>query len=269
MSESTPHSGPSQNAAVRPTIVSLTFDDGTADQYVARAMLAQNSLKATFYVNSNNIGSSSFLTWDELSDLAGDGNEIGGHTLDHVDLTKVSTTEATRQVYEGRQALISRGFPVTDFAYPYGARTSKVESIVRRCGYQSARRAWGLCRVELMPPKCTILGEPIPPRNMWAIAAAGVNASHTLSDIQGAVTRAEDAGGGWVVLVFHYVRDDSPEDWLSVSPSVLSAFLDWLAPRSSNGTYVRTMSDVVTNRASSRRTPVANTVSPKKPAAQN
>src|SRR5215204_6254704 len=101
MTKLTSESRRNRNAALRPTIVSLTFDDGTADQYVVRAMLAHNSIKATFYVNSNKIGRTSpFLTWDELSDLAADGNEVGGHTPDHVDLTKLRTTEATRQVYE-------------------------------------------------------------------------------------------------------------------------------------------------------------------------
>jgi peptidoglycan/xylan/chitin deacetylase (PgdA/CDA1 family) len=237
-------------AAAGPTIVSLTFDDGTADQYAARTMLAQNSLDATFYVNSNKIGTPSFLTWDELSGLAADGNEIGGHTLDHVDLTSVTTAEATRQVCDDRQALISRGFAVTNFAYPFGSHNSSVESIVRGCGYQSGRRAWGLCLVGVMPPNCNdVVAEPIPPRNIWAIADAGVNTSDTLSDIQGAITRAEDAGGGWVVLMFHHVCDGcDPVNGNSVSPAILSAFLGWLAPRSSSGTYVRTMSDVVGDR---------------------
>src|SRR5829696_701246 len=89
MTKSTSESRRNRNAALRPTIVSLAFDDGTAD--------AQHSIKATFYVNSNKIGRTSpLLTWDELSDLAADGNEVGGHTPDHVDLTKVRTTEATR-----------------------------------------------------------------------------------------------------------------------------------------------------------------------------
>jgi peptidoglycan/xylan/chitin deacetylase (PgdA/CDA1 family) len=235
-------------AKAAPTIVSLTFDDGTADQYAARTMLAQHSLHGTFYVNSNNIGASpSFLTWDQLSGLAADGNEIGGHTLDHVDLTSVTSTEATRQVCNDRQALISHGLTVTDFAYPYGASNSSAESAVRGCGYKSARRAWGLCLVGLMPPNCNdVVAEPIPPRNVWEIADAGVRASHTLTDIQGAVTRAEDAGGGWVVLMFHHVCDGcDPANGNSVSPAILGAFLDWLAPRSSGGTYVRTMSDVI------------------------
>jgi peptidoglycan/xylan/chitin deacetylase (PgdA/CDA1 family) len=235
-------------AAAAPTIVSLTFDDGTANQYAARPMLAQNSLHATFFVNSNKVStSSSFLTWDELSGLAADGNEIGGHTLDHVDLTSVTAAEATRQVCDDRQALISHGFSVTSFAYPFGSHNSSIESIVRGCGYQSGRRAWGLCLVGLMPPNCNdVVAEPVPPRNIWAIADAGVNTSDALSDIQGAITRAEDAGGGWVVLMFHHVCDGcDPTNGNSVSPAILSAFLGWLAPRSSSGTYVRTMSDVM------------------------
>lgn len=237
--------------AAAPTIVSLTFDDGTADHNAARSILAQNSAHATFYVNSNTVGtSSSFLTWGDVSGLAADGNEIGGHTLDHVDLTSATTAEATRQVCDDRQAFVSRGFPGASFAYPFGASNSSVESIVQTCGYQAARRAWGLCSVGLMPPNCNdVVAETVPPRNRWAIAAASVNASHTLSNIQGAVTRAEDAGGGWVVLMFHHVCDGcDPAGGLSVSPSILSAFLGWLTPRSSSGTYVRTMADVVTDR---------------------
>ena len=247
MTKPTSQSRREDNAVLRPTIVSLTFDDGTADQYVARAMLARNSLNATFYVNSNNIGtSSSFLTWDELSDLAADGSEIGGHTRDHVDLTKVTTAEATSQVYEGRRALISRGFPATSFAYPYGARTANVESIVRQSGYQSARRAWGLRSLGSIPSNFyDAVAETIPPRNMWAISTVGVNSAHTHSDVQGAVTRAENAGGAWVVLMFHHISDGFSRNRASVSGSMLSTFLDWLASRSVIGTYVRTMSDVV------------------------
>ena len=235
-------------AKAAPTIVSLTFDDGTADQYAARTMLAQHSLHGTFYINSNNIGlSPSFLSWNQVADLAADGNEIAGHTLDHVDLTSVTSTEATRQICNDRQALISHGFAATDFAYPYGASNASVESIVRGCGYSSARRAWGLCNIGLMPPNCNdVVAEPVPPRNVWEIATAGVRAYHTLSDIEGAVTRAEDAGGGWVVLLFHHVCDGcDPTGGYSVSPATFGALLDWLAPRSSSGTSVRTMSDVI------------------------
>jgi peptidoglycan/xylan/chitin deacetylase (PgdA/CDA1 family) len=244
---------PAAASAGGPTIVSLTFDDGTADQYQARAILAQNGLHGTFYVNSNNVGGSSFMTWEQLTDLSSDGNEIAGHTLDHVNLTSVSSTEATRQVCDDRQALISHGFSVTDFAYPYGAHNSSVEAIVRGCGYSSARRAWGLCPVGQMPPNCSNgaggqypFAVSVPPPNVSAIPGAGVRAYHTLADLQQSVTRTESSGGGWMTLLFHHVCDGcDPSGGYSVSPAILSAFVDWLAERSANGTHVRTMADVV------------------------
>jgi len=245
-------------AIASPTIVSLTFDDGTADQYQAGAMLAQDGVHGTFYVNSDNIGASSpFMTWSNLSDLAAGGNEITGHTLDHVDLTTVSSTEAQRQVCQDRQAILSHGFsPVMDFAYPYGAENASVESIVSGCGYSSARRAWGLCPPGQVVPNCPDgaggqqpYTTPLPGAqtyNRWRILTVGVRAYHTVADLEQGVTRAEASGGGWVTLLIHHVCDGcDPTNGYSVSPSILSAFTDWLAARSANGTYVRTLQDVV------------------------
>jgi peptidoglycan/xylan/chitin deacetylase (PgdA/CDA1 family) len=246
-------------AKAGPTIISLTFDDGTADQFQARAMLAQDGLHATFFINSNNIGaSSSFMTWDQLTGLSADGNEIAGHTLDHVDLTTVSTTEATRQVCNDRQALISHGFNVTDFAYPYGSSNGTVESIVRGCGYSSARRAWGLCPIGQVPPNCPDGGggqysfaTSIPPPNPYRILVTSVRAEHTLADIEASVANAANSGGGWVPILMHHVCEGCATNGGSISPSILSAFLDWLPSRASasgyNGTYVRTVRDVISD----------------------
>ncbi len=242
-------------AAAGPTIVSLTFDDNTADQYQVGSMLAADGLHATFYVNSNHVGLSSFMTWGQLSDIAAGGNEIAGHTLDHVDLTTVSSTEATRQVCDDRQAIISHGFnPVMDFAYPYGSENASIESIVSGCGYSSARRAWGICPLGQAVPNCPDgaggqqpYTTPLPPSyNRWRILTVDVMAWNTLADLEQGVTRAEAAGGGWVTLLFHHVCDGcDPTNGYSVSPSILSGFIDWLAARSANGTYARTMQDVV------------------------
>jgi peptidoglycan/xylan/chitin deacetylase (PgdA/CDA1 family) len=237
-------------AAAAPTVVTLTFDDGLADQYGVRSALAQYSLHATFFVNSNRIESgASYLTWSQLSDLAAAGNEIGGHTLDHVDLTSVSATEAQHQVCDDRQALISHGFTITSFAYPFGARNSSLYSILQGCGYSSARRSWGLCALGQASSTCSEpVAERLPPPNIWEIRTIpSVRAWHTLAELQDAVLRAEVGGGGWVPIVFHHVCDGCDPDGYSTSPSVLSAFLGWLAPRSSTGTYVRTMRDVVSD----------------------
>jgi peptidoglycan/xylan/chitin deacetylase (PgdA/CDA1 family) len=239
-------------AAAAPTIVSLTFDDNWSDEYAARSILAQHSMHGTFYINSNNVGgSSAYLTWNQVSDLAADGNEIGGHTLDHVDLTSVSSTEATRQVCDDRQAIISHGFTVTDFAFPFGAFNTSVQSIVQGCGYSSARRSWGLCAIGTAAVNCVEpepVAEAIPPGSrLYGIRTIlSLRAWNTLSEIESTVSRAQDNGGGWLTLVFHHVCDDcDPANGYSISPSTLNAFLDWLA---SSGAYVRTVRDVISDR---------------------
>jgi hypothetical protein len=51
----------------------------------------------------------------------------------------------------------------------------------------------------------------------------------------------------WVPIVLHHVCEGCDPEGYSTSPSVFSAFLAWLAPRSSTGTYVRTMRDVASD----------------------
>jgi peptidoglycan/xylan/chitin deacetylase (PgdA/CDA1 family) len=43
-------------AAPTQTVVSLTFDDGTATQYVARLLFASHAMHGTFYINSSRLG---------------------------------------------------------------------------------------------------------------------------------------------------------------------------------------------------------------------
>src|SRR5262245_28937504 len=79
-------------AGALPTVVSLSFDDGRVSQYDVRSVLSSHGMQATFYVNTNSLATTpdgDHLTWQQVADLAADGNEIGGHTLDHVDLTTV------------------------------------------------------------------------------------------------------------------------------------------------------------------------------------
>ena len=227
--------------APQQTFVSLTFDDGWSDQIVAAPMLAAAGMRGTFYINSGNIGTSpSFLGWGQLQNLQSAGNEIGGHAVDHVDLTTVSATEAQRLVCQDRRALMSEGLTVTDFAYPYGARNLSVASIVQGCGYNSGRKAWGLCSPA--QPGCPA-AETLPPENVWETRTQdNVRSWTTVQDLQNQVMNAE-ATGGWVTIVFHHICDGC--DSYAISPSNLQAFLDWLQPRSANGTVVKTVHEVI------------------------
>src|SRR5512137_338952 len=86
-----------ENMVFKNTVVSLTFDDGDADNYSVRSVLAENNLHATFYVVSGFTNSNYYMTEDQLRDLYNDGNEIGGHTLSHTNLTEVRGEELKRE----------------------------------------------------------------------------------------------------------------------------------------------------------------------------
>jgi peptidoglycan/xylan/chitin deacetylase (PgdA/CDA1 family) len=185
-------------AAVQPTVVSLTFDDGRSSEYAARSLLSSHGIKATFYINSSKLGTDSdYMTWAQVDNLAADGNEIGGHTSYHIDLTKTDPTEAKRQVCNDRANLVNRGYQVRSFAYPYGAYNASVEKIVSDCGYNSARTT-----SQFVPPPA----ETIPPQDPYGIRVAGAAGSGiSLSTLESYVTRVEQNGGGWAPLVFHQI----------------------------------------------------------------
>jgi peptidoglycan/xylan/chitin deacetylase (PgdA/CDA1 family) len=225
---------------VIPVIVSIMFDDGTADQYQARAMLASHGgMDATFFVNSSVIGSNPFyMTWQQLTDLYNDGSEIGGHTAFHADLTASDPNEAMRQVCYDRNKLLSHDFPVTDFAYPFGAYNNATKAMVQTCGYNSARGTEsfeGLCA-----PLCS---ESIPPADPYATRTAGYGPDG-LTVLQQRVTDAERNGGGWVQLLFHGLCTNCGVN--GTDPTTFNSFLTWLQPRGANGaTVVRTVQQVI------------------------
>ena len=77
------------------TIVSLTFDDGDADNFAIRSALMDNDLRATWYIASGLTGTPGYLTQDQLRTLRQDGHEIGGHSLDHINLTDLPARAAS------------------------------------------------------------------------------------------------------------------------------------------------------------------------------
>ena len=217
------YSRPGSTAAVSSTqtIVSLTFDDGSDSESVVGSLLAAHGMNATFYVNSSKLGTDGYLTWAQVAELAADGNEIGGHTAFHIDLTQTDTTEAQRQVCDDRDNLLDAGFQVTDFAYPYGGFNASAQALVQNCGYNSARSS------NLLTPPPT---ESLPPQDPYAIREAGsATTSVSLATLESYVTQVEQNGGGWAPLVFHQICNAC--DTYSITQANLTAFLDWLQPR--------------------------------------
>ena len=232
---------PSGEARAAPTTVSLTFDDGSADQAQAASILASHSMRGTLYVTSGKIGSSSYyMNWEQVHQFAssGLGNEIGGHTVDHVDLTTLGTSQQVAQVCNDRQALVAQGFSPTSFAYPYARANASAKQVVRDCGYSSGRgvgnAGCGGCAA----------AETIPPADAFLLRTTrGATPSDTVSTFQNYVTNAEANGGGWLIFVFHNICNGCNEN--AFSATNLTQLLDWLQPRAANGTVVKTVGEVM------------------------
>jgi peptidoglycan/xylan/chitin deacetylase (PgdA/CDA1 family) len=142
------------SAAATPTLVSLTFDGNAASQYALgyQQALQPHNAPATFFINSGTVGgSSNFMSWTQLSTVAGAGNAIGGKSVNATNLT--TDPNPTAQVCNDRTAILQHGLTPVGFAYPGGANNATVQGIVKGCQYGSARTAGGLsptrrlCRV--------------------------------------------------------------------------------------------------------------------------
>jgi peptidoglycan/xylan/chitin deacetylase (PgdA/CDA1 family) len=197
-------------------------------------------MHGTFYINSALVGQAGKMTWDQIHQLASQGNEIGGHTLDHQDLTTLTTAQATTEIVQDRQNLIAQGFNPTAFAYPFGASNSTIEGIVQQAGYTNARTIANLAN-QTSCQSCQTAND-IPPADPYNIFTnSSIQSSTTLATLEWDVTNAESHGGGWVPIVMHHVSTDTSDDPYRIDPATLQAFLDWLQPRAANGTVVQTM----------------------------
>jgi peptidoglycan/xylan/chitin deacetylase (PgdA/CDA1 family) len=213
------------------TVVSLTFDDGDADNYSVRSALAENNLRATFYVVSGFTNSNGYMTDEQLRDLYNDGNEIGGHTLSHIKLSEVRGEELKREVCQDRDNLVAYGFDVKSFAYPFGHYDEEARRVVMDCGYGNARG------VSDGP-------ETNPPSDGYGLRAMPYIVSDTrFPKMTRYVTEVENSGGGWVIFVFHHVCDGC--DQYAVTQDVFTQFARWLGEQQSNGLVVKTVGEVM------------------------
>lgn len=220
-------------AVPQDTIVSLTFDDGDADNFASAAALTQHGLQATWYIPSGLVGTPGYMTWDQLEQLRADGHEVGGHSLDHINIDGLDAQELRRQVCEDRRVLQDRGFEPVSFAYPYGGYDDAAKAMVQECGYLSART------IGAGP-------EAIPPADPFTLRAyTYIVSDTTFSKLQRYVSGTRKEGGGWLILIFHHVCDAC--DYFSVQPEVLNRFIAWLAEEQAQGrVQVRTVGEIVT-----------------------
>ena len=120
--------------------VILTFDDGYADFYTtALPILRAHDFRATAYVVSGFVGWPNYMTAAQVVEADRSGIEIGSHTVNHPNLTNLSSASVRSQLVDSKRLLENLlGHPVTSFCYPSGKVNSMVAWQVADVGYESA-----------------------------------------------------------------------------------------------------------------------------------
>ncbi len=223
---------PSATQPISPILVSLTFDDGDADNFMMLPALQQYGLSATFYIPSGLVGKPNYMTWDQLKTLQAAGDEIGGHSFDHTKLGGLDAAQLQHEICDDRQNLVQHGLSPVSFAYPFGNYDASVKAMVQQCGYAGAR---------------TITGGPqrFPLSDPFAVRAMPYVVSDTdLPKIQRYVTLSRSEGADWVVLIFHHVCDGC--DYYAIRPDLMNQLIRWLARQQSLGNVkVETFGEVL------------------------
>jgi peptidoglycan/xylan/chitin deacetylase (PgdA/CDA1 family) len=129
----------------RQHVVALTFDGGgNADGAKAvLALLRRERVTGTFFLTGHFV-----KTYPVLSRAIGRRYPVANHTVDHLDLRRLSSAAATRQITRAEsmiKAATGRD-PRPYFRFPYGARDARTLNIAHRLGYASVRwtvDTWG------------------------------------------------------------------------------------------------------------------------------
>ena len=126
-------------------VVALTFDGGgNADG--AKGVLAalrREHVPGTFFLTGHFVQS-----YPLLARVIGRRYPVANHTVNHLDLRRLSTPGVTREIIRAQNMILhaTGRDPRPLFRFPYGARDARTLGIVRRLGYVSVRwtvDTWG------------------------------------------------------------------------------------------------------------------------------
>lgn len=211
-------------------LVTITDDDGYANFYTnGLPILKKYGLPSTAYIISGYINQPEYVTAAQVKALKAAGVEIGSHSVDHPDLTALTSAQQTAELQNSQTALQQLlGVPVKDYAAPYGAFNAQVTGKAKTY-YQTYRT--------VMPGYNA--KDNFNPMNLYV---QNITASTTTADIQGWVKQAQ-ATNTWLILVYHEVSNTPSGGSIYNTPP--SDFDSQMAAIKNSGITVETMAQAM------------------------
>lgn len=162
--------------------VVVTFDDGYADQArYALPVLRSVGGHATFFIVTTSLTLPDHLRWNDLRALREAGMDIGGHGVQHDDLSLMTRAGQRYQIDDCIAALHRwLGETVVSYAYPSGRLNATTLRLVQSAGIQAA-----------------VTTDPfyvLPPQDRFELTRIRVARGWSLGDFAGIVQRALHRG---------------------------------------------------------------------------
>ncbi len=123
----------------------ITFDDGHVDNYTnAFPIMQKYGFTGVLYIVTNYLGTSGYLNRDQILEMYKAGWEVGSHTMNHYDLTKLTPEQQSREIAGSKKKLEDvLGIDILTIAYPFGAKDKSILASARAAGYIAAMGAEG------------------------------------------------------------------------------------------------------------------------------
>lgn len=122
----------------------ITIDDGYKSFLTnGIPLLKEFGYSATLFINTESVGRTSYLDWDEIRSISSNGIEIGNHTHSHayfLDLPENERLTALENEVKLSQKLINENIDITPevFAYPFGEFSLEMKEKIKDLGFKAA-----------------------------------------------------------------------------------------------------------------------------------
>jgi len=104
----------------------------------AAPILRELGFRATFYLTAGFLGTTGYLTPDQVRQLDALGFEIGCHSMTHPYLSDLSDTEQSREIVDAKLHIEQiLGRPIGHFSCPGGRYDQRTLETARRAGFRT------------------------------------------------------------------------------------------------------------------------------------
>lgn len=123
---------------MKKVVIATSWDDGHPLDVELATLLRRYGIPATFYIPVN--GTERGRLDEEQIKAIAEHFEVGAHTVNHLDLTRIPLKNAEVEIVNSKKVLEEIiGRKVTSFSYPWGQYNKEIIKLVKKAGFVNAR----------------------------------------------------------------------------------------------------------------------------------